>query len=40
MGRRRLHLANLEELWLGKTQVTEEGLEKLQQALPNCKIEH
>ena len=31
-------LSNLQELYLGKTQVTDEGIKKLQQALPNCEI--
>ena len=36
------HLKNLnqlQELYLGETQVTDAGVKKLQQALPNCKIE-
>ncbi len=32
-------LTKLEKLWLRHTQVTDEGLRKLKQALPNCKIE-
>lgn len=31
-------LTNLQELDLRGTQVTEEGVKKLQEALPNCKI--
>jgi hypothetical protein len=27
-------------LFLDKTQVTDEGIKKLQQALPNCEISH
>jgi hypothetical protein len=33
-------LTDLEELDLRGTQVTEEGVKKLQEALPDCKIEH
>ena len=33
-------LTNLEELDLRGTQVTDEGVKTLQEALPNCKIEH
>jgi hypothetical protein len=33
-------LTRLEHLSLDHTRVTDEGLKKLQQALPNCKIEH
>ncbi|MFC1597360.1 leucine-rich repeat domain-containing protein [Planctomycetota bacterium] len=33
-------LANLKELCVTGTQVTDDGAKKLQQALPNCKIEH
>ncbi len=32
-------LSQLKELHLKKTHVTNEGVKKLQQALPNCKIE-
>jgi hypothetical protein len=32
-------LTQLGELLLGDTKVTDQGVEKLQQALPNCKIE-
>ena len=32
-------LTNLKELCVTKTQVTDDGVEKLQQALPNCKVE-
>ena len=31
-------LTNLQLLWIAKTQVTDEGVKKLQQALPNCEI--
>lgn len=31
-------LSRLKELWLHKTRITKEGVEKLQKALPNCKI--
>ena len=33
-------LTRLEELNLVNTRVTDEGVKKLQQALPNCRIEH
>jgi len=33
-------LANLQSLSLTGTQVTDEGVQKLQQALPNCTIIH
>jgi len=33
-------MANLKALDLAGTNVTDEGVKKLQQALPNCKIEH
>jgi len=33
-------LTNLQRLELIDTQVTEEGVKKFQEALPNCKIEH
>jgi hypothetical protein len=33
-------LTNLKKLDLTQTQVTNESVEKLQEALPNCKIEH
>ena len=33
-------LTDLEELDLRGTQVTEEGVKKLQRALPNCEIKH
>lgn len=33
-------LTNLQALALSRTQVTDDGVKKLQQALPNCKIEH
>jgi hypothetical protein len=33
-------LSQLQELYLDRTQVTDAGVKKLQQALPNCKIEH
>lgn len=33
-------LTELQELWLEGTHVTEAGVEKLQKALPNCKITH
>lgn len=33
-------LTNLQELHLQNTTVTDEGVKKLQQVLPNCKIEH
>jgi len=33
-------LTNLKWLRLYKTQVTEEGVKKLQQSLPNCTIRH
>jgi len=32
-------LTNLEKLWLS-TQITDEGVRKIQEALPNCKIIH
>lgn len=32
-------LANLKELWLSNTQASEEDIEKLKQALPNCVVE-
>jgi len=32
-------LSQLKELYLGQTKVTDAGVKKLQQALPNCKIE-
>jgi hypothetical protein len=31
-------LSQLETLWLKDTRVTDEGVKKLQQALPNCQI--
>jgi len=31
-------LTHLQVLWLANTQVTDEGVKKLQQKLPNCKI--
>ncbi len=31
-------MKNLRELWLGDTKVTETGVKKFQQALPNCTI--
>jgi hypothetical protein len=33
-------LTNLRHLWVRETQVTEAGVKKLQEALPNCKIEY
>jgi hypothetical protein len=33
-------LDNLDFLYLDNTQVTDEGVTKLQKALPNCKITH
>ncbi len=33
-------LTQLEELWLNDTQVTKAGVAQLQNALPNCEIEH
>ena len=33
-------LSNLKRLYLNGTKVTDEGVEKLQQALPDCVIEH
>ena len=33
-------LTKLQELALGKTKVTAAGIKQLQQALPNCKIDH
>jgi hypothetical protein len=33
-------LSQLEKLFLGDTRITDAGVKKLQQALPNCKIEH
>jgi hypothetical protein len=33
-------LTSLEELLLHDTQVTDEGVKKLQEALPDCKISH
>jgi hypothetical protein len=33
-------LSNLQDLALAGTQVTDEGITTLQEALPNCKIEH
>jgi hypothetical protein len=33
-------LTNLERLELNRTQVTDEGVRKLQEALPNCEIKH
>ena len=33
-------LTHLQELYLVNTKVTDHGIKKLQQALPNCKIEH
>ena len=32
-------LHQLQSLWLCCTKVTDDGLKKLQQALPNCQIE-
>jgi hypothetical protein len=32
-------LSQLETLWLHGTKVTDQGVQKLQQALPNCQIE-
>ena len=32
------NLTDLRELYLGNTRVTDAGVKKLQQALPNCKI--
>jgi len=31
-------MTNLKQLILFKTQITDEGVKKLQQALPNCRI--
>ena len=33
-------LAQLQSLYLRNTNVTDPGIEKLRQALPNCKISH
>jgi len=33
-------LPKLESLFVFQTQVTDEGVKKLQQALPNCKVHH
>ncbi|NQU21935.1 MAG: hypothetical protein HQ567_11685 [Candidatus Nealsonbacteria bacterium] len=33
-------MTSLQSLDLRGTQVTDAGIKKLQQALPNCKIEH
>jgi len=33
-------LTNLQELWLGGRPLTEEGVKKLQEALPKCEIRH
>ena len=33
-------LTGLERLWLNYTQVTDAGVEKLQQTLPKCNIQH
>ena len=33
-------LTKLEGLYLNDTQVTDEGVKRLRQALPNCKIIH
>ena len=30
----------VDTLWINNTAVTDEGVKKLQQALPNCKIDH
>jgi len=32
-------LSQLKELWLTGTKVTNQGVKKLQQVLPNCKIQ-
>jgi len=32
--------SNLKNLFLANTKVTDEGVQKLQQALPNCEIDH
>jgi hypothetical protein len=33
-------LAKLQAVYLGDTRVTVEGVKKLQEALPNCEIDH
>ena len=33
-------LTKLEWLWVRETRITDEGIKKLQEALPNCKIIH
>ena len=33
-------LSNLQTLFLNDTQITDEGVKQLQQALPNCEIDH
>jgi hypothetical protein len=33
-------LTQLQLLYLGGTQITDEGVKKLQEALPNCEITH